>query len=330
MLVPASSPLVSVIVPTYNSSRFVVSAVESVLSQLYRPIEIIVVDDGSTDETAKLLEPFFDRIRYIFKPNGGTSQARNRGISEATGELISFLDADDTWLPEKIRRQVDCYMANPSIGLIHCDVLQRNERDGQTVHVRQDRERFSGRCYAEFLWANLVCTSSVMIPRAVLKSVGVFDEFVRGPSTEDMDLWLRIARGHELGFVKEPLVCYRVHSENGSSNIRRMLEDEYYVLAKTLRADPGLFGVVDRLRIDSKLRDLAFSAGYANLEEERYRKARDYFRASTKHGSGHWRTRLFSALTLLPAFAIRPLKRIRRRLAARNACDVGRGSFISK
>src|SRR5262245_55450805 len=125
------NPLISVIIPSFNSARFVVQAVESALAQTYSPIEIIVIDDGSNDNTRVVLGPFFEWIRYVYQSNAGLSNARNRGIKEARGDLIAFLDADDQWLPEKLVKQWDCLKMNLNAGLIHTDTYQLYEPDGK-------------------------------------------------------------------------------------------------------------------------------------------------------------------------------------------------------
>ena len=117
--IPMHKPRICVIIPTYNSARFLPEAVESALYQTFSPEEVIVVDDGSTDNTEDVLEPFRGRIHYIRQENQGPAVARNRGISEAKGDLIAFLDADDVWVPDKSEKQVDLLMENPRIGLVH-------------------------------------------------------------------------------------------------------------------------------------------------------------------------------------------------------------------
>ncbi|MGH7747450.1 MAG: glycosyltransferase family 2 protein, partial [Candidatus Dormibacteria bacterium] len=158
-------PTVSVVIPVYNAARFVTEAVDSVLAQTSPPLEIIVVDDGSTDETRARLAPYRGRIQYVLQPNSGTSRARNRALQAACGTLIAFLDADDRWLPEKLAKQLTCLAANPGVDLVHSDVLHWNDRTGTRKYIPQGRERFTGRCYREFFWHCRVLTSSVVATR---------------------------------------------------------------------------------------------------------------------------------------------------------------------
>src|SRR5215469_16427814 len=113
-----ASPLVSIVIPTYNASHFIAAAVESCLAQDYTPVEVLVVDDGSTDDTVSVLEPYRASIRYFWQPNDGPARARNRGIAEARGQLIAFLDADDIWLPNKLSQQVQCLERSPGACLV--------------------------------------------------------------------------------------------------------------------------------------------------------------------------------------------------------------------
>src|SRR5438093_5486172 len=237
----SDQPLISVIIPSYNSAHFVLQAVQSALEQTYSPVEVIVVDDGSTDDTRERLVPQNGRIRYVYQSNGGPSKARNRGIKEAQGDLIAFLDADDRWLPEKLQKQWKSLQGNPDACLVHTDLYRLYEPSGTIGHKYHDRKRlFSGYCYSEFFWTNEVILSTVLVTRQCLEKMGGFDEEIRRASTEDLDLWIRIARHFPLSYVDEPLVLYREHLTNASRNHRILLENEYYVLAKALQEDPAL------------------------------------------------------------------------------------------
>lgn len=291
-------PLVSVIIPSYDSARFVVAAVQSALAQTYSPVEIIVVDDGSTDDTRERLLSCVGPVRYVYQSNGGPSKARNRGLQEARGELIAFLDADDQWMPEKLIKQWGCLRANPDAGLIHTDTYQLYEPTGQQVYVDHGKKRFSGRCYTELFWGNRITTSTVLVPRQCLDQVGPFDERIRG--AEDMDLWLRIARHHSLDYVNEPLVLYRNHALNSSRNQRMMLEVEYYVLAKALKADPSLTATLGQHRVRERMFDLAFEAGYGNVDADDLPRARRYFREALSYDPLSLKAWTFWTSTFLP------------------------------
>lgn len=180
--------LVSVIIPTYNRAKTVRVAVDSVLAQTFKNFELIVVDDGSGDDTAKALKAYGDRIRVISQPNQGVSAARNAGIALARGGLIAFLDSDDVWLPHKLQAQADFFAANPDA------MWQQTEeiwvRNGKRVNPKRRHQKRRGRIFQESLELCLISPSAVMLRREVLDEFGLFDENL--PACEDYDLWLRI------------------------------------------------------------------------------------------------------------------------------------------
>ena len=214
---------VSVVIPNYNYGRFLAQAVESVREQTLPVKEIIVVDDGSTDDSAEVLAGYGAQIKVIRQRNEGVGAARNCGVQAATGDLVAFLDADDYWLPQKLELQVQRFLAEPDLGLIHCGM--------QIVDVAGNplAERLEGRegWLAENLLTlkpGVVTTSgsAVMIPRAVFESVGGFDPNRLLHPSEDWDLSYRIACRYKIGFVPEALVQYRQHGVNGHLNVRAM------------------------------------------------------------------------------------------------------------
>ncbi|MCA1961107.1 MAG: glycosyltransferase [Desulfomonile sp.] len=195
-------PLVSVIIPTYNRAGVIGRAVRSVLAQSHRDLELIVVDDGSTDGTAKALAEFSHEATILRQPNRGVSSARNLGISHAKGELIAFLDSDDEWLPDKVARQVERYRVTDSSFVCHTDEIWL--RDGKPVRQKAIHRKQGGRFFERALERCLISPSAVMLSRALLDRVGWFDESL--PAAEDYDLWLRITAFHAVEYVPEPLV----------------------------------------------------------------------------------------------------------------------------
>lgn len=183
-----SKPQVSVVIPTYNRAVQVFKAVDSVLSQTFRDFEVIVVDDGSTDNTEFVLKAFGNKIQYIYQPNGGVSRARNTGIKAARAGLIAFLDSDDLWLPHKLQAQVDFFAANPSA------MWQQTEevwiRQGRRVNPKKRHTKLEGRIFKESLGLCLISPSAVMLRRELFDEFDLFDEKL--PACEDYDLWLRI------------------------------------------------------------------------------------------------------------------------------------------
>ncbi len=212
---PVKKEFVSVIIPTYNRSAFLGEAIKSVLSQTYRSFELIVVDDGSTDDTREILSVYKDRILIIFSEHGGPSAARNRGIQSCQGEFIAFLDSDDLWLPKKLERQTDFFRNRPEALICQTDEVWI--RNGVRVNPRKKHKKFSGWIFEKCLPLCVVSPSAVMIHRSVFEKVGLFDEAL--PACEDYDLWLRIAPCYPIHLVKEQMVIKRGGHQDQQSKV---------------------------------------------------------------------------------------------------------------
>ena len=250
-------PKVSVIIPTYNRAEYLPAAIESVLAQSFCDVEIIVVDDGSTDATRSVLQPWVDtgQIRYYRQENRGVSAARNRGIALAQGEYIAFLDSDDLFAPDKLEKQAAHLDADIEIGLVHGS-FRRVDMDGNLLAER-DTSRFSGNVYPEMLldWSVLIPPSCVMLRAAALSETGGFDQAMRWG--EDIDLWRRVARRYRFAAIPEILTTMRTHAENTSgakADLRAIADFERY-LQKSLDDDPAL---------SSKFRRRAWAKLYSN------------------------------------------------------------------
>jgi len=202
--IPAG-PRVSVVLPTYNRGWILEQAVESVLGQDYANLELIVVDDGSTDGTKGMLSMFGDRIAVIRQANRGVSAARNTGIRAATGELIALLDSDDTWLPGKVTAQVAFFSSHPDA--LVCQTQEIWIRNGVRVNPGKRHRKQAGMIFERSLALCLVSPSAVMMRRSLLDEVGLFDEAL--PACEDYDLWLRIAWKHPIHLIDRLLVVKR-------------------------------------------------------------------------------------------------------------------------
>ncbi|MEP6489079.1 glycosyltransferase [Microcoleus vaginatus GB2-A3] len=214
MLMANSTPQVSVIIPAYNGDRYIAQAVESVLSQTYTNWEIIVVDDGSTDDTRQALQPYFDRIRYFSQENQGVAAARNRGIEESKSELIAFLDQDDFFLPDKLAAQVALFRSSPSLGIVNSGWRLVNKH-GETISDIKCWEYLPKLDLETWIVQMPVLPSAMMFSRKWLKLVGGFNsEF---DSVDDADLLLRLALlGCEAAWLPQVTVCYRQHDKNVS------------------------------------------------------------------------------------------------------------------
>lgn len=195
--------VVSVIIPTFNRARKVVRAIASVLYQTFRDLEIIVVDDGSTDGTREAITRVFPHIRYLNHPkNSGVSAARNTGIRVSRSPFIAFLDSDDYWLREKLAVQVDFFERYPEA--LACQTEEIWIRKGRRIYPRKKHLKPSGDIFAPSLKLCLVSPSAVMLRRSLLNEVGLFDPGL--PVCEDYDLWLRISCRYPIYLIEKPLV----------------------------------------------------------------------------------------------------------------------------
>jgi glycosyltransferase involved in cell wall biosynthesis len=197
--------VVSVIIPTYNRVDFLKEAVDSVLDQAYPEVEVIVVDDGSTDGTPDLLARYGEAVRIIRQDNAGVSAARNAGIRRATGRLIALLDSDDLWLPGKLAAQTAFFDRHPES--VICQTEELWVRRGRRVNPGKRHRKRAGWIFVPSLSLCLVSPSAVMLRRSLLDEVGLFDESL--PACEDYDLWLRVARRHPIDLIETPLIVKR-------------------------------------------------------------------------------------------------------------------------
>jgi glycosyltransferase involved in cell wall biosynthesis len=198
-------PLVSVIIPTYNRGWILKEAIESVQFQTYRNFELIIVDDGSTDNTREVLEEFKEELVVIRQKNKGVSAARNKGVSFSRGTLIAFLDSDDLWKPEKLANQVAFFESNPEIHICQTDEIWI--RKGKRVNPKKYHQKPSGMIFEQSLSLCLVSPSAVMMKKKLFHEAGGFDESF--PACEDYDLWLRIGCRYPVPLIAKKLVIKR-------------------------------------------------------------------------------------------------------------------------
>jgi glycosyltransferase involved in cell wall biosynthesis len=242
-----SEPLVSVIIPAYNGSPFIRQAIQSVLDQTYPHAEIIVVDDGSTDDTPQLVGAFGPRVTLIRQHNQGVAAARNAGLRAARGEFAAFLDQDDWWRPEKLAQQVTCFAADPDLGLVHTNVAHFDDTTSSYTGRLSPVEESSvlvGRTFDRLVLGNGIYNSSVMIRRALLDRVGYMNTDIPGNTIQDYDLWLRIARCASFAYLHDELAVFRLHANQGTWKRQAMLTDEIQLLERVvgpagLLADPA-------------------------------------------------------------------------------------------
>lgn len=202
---------VSVIVPTYQRAALLPRALDAIFAQTHAPAEVILVDDGSSDETAALARDYGDRLRYQrLHETRGVSAARNHGIALAHGSWIAFCDSDDAWLPRKLERQLEALAVAPELRLCHTEELWI--RNGRRVNQLQKHEKAGGDIFFRCLPRCVISPSSALLARSLLDDVGTFDTSL--PACEDYDLWLRICARERVVFVDEPLIVkYGGHAD---------------------------------------------------------------------------------------------------------------------
>lgn len=222
--------LVSVIIPTFNRAEMVTEAVESVLSQGVEGMELIVVDDGSTDGTARALAPYTDSITLLSTPHRGVSFARNIGVNHSTGRYIAFLDSDDLWLPGKLSAQLAFFESNPEA--LICQTEEIWIKNGKRIHPKPKHKKPSGMIFEKSLKLCLVSPSAVMMKKELFLSAKGFDTTL--PACEDYDLWLRISCAHPVYLLPRPLVIKRGGHDGQLSSMPCLDKYRIYAIKKTI------------------------------------------------------------------------------------------------
>jgi glycosyltransferase involved in cell wall biosynthesis len=226
----ALTPLVSVIIPAYNGDRFIAETVETVLRQTYRHFEIIIIDDGSIDRTQEVLEPYGDRIRYIYQHNQGVAAARNRGLELAQGELVVFLDQDDICFPDKLEVQVACFQENPQVGMVQSG-WRRVDAEGKLIADVEMWHQVPVLDAAGWLQWMPILFSAMMFRRDGLQRVGPLDSGFKQAC--DVDLVQRLVlMGCQTAWVRQITVGYRQHDRNDSLNTIVQAEESWAVRRK--------------------------------------------------------------------------------------------------
>jgi len=273
----ASAPRVTVVLITYNGAALIEQALRQALAQTFPSLEVVVVDDGSSDGTAAAARAAAagdPRVRVVSQPNGGPASARNRGIREARGELVAFLDHDDLWSPHKLEAQVSLLDRNPRAALASCYSALVGE-DGVALGWRLGGNA-DGHVYEEMLEWDMVSGGSVaLVRRSALVAAGGFDEGL--PMRSDWDLWIRLARVHPFVTVRETLVGYTRSPAGLSSIPERMATAGEQVLARAVAEDPS---IDERRYRFLRARD-SFGVACFCLFDEQAREAWRYLRRST-------------------------------------------------
>lgn len=217
--------------PAYNSAKFLPDSIESILSQTYQPYEIIIVDDGSTDNTKEVISRFIQRIKYIrLEQNRGAPAARNIGIQSAQGKYIAFIDADDIWMPEKLQVNVEYLETHSEVGMIYSKHINIDE-EGNFFSDASKKQLPSGNIFLRlFSQENFIVTPSVVIREEIFKTIGLFDEQLF--NCQDWDMWLRIAFYFPVAGINKPLLKCRRNPRSLSKNRNNVLKYQKAVIDK--------------------------------------------------------------------------------------------------
>ncbi|MGH8550017.1 MAG: glycosyltransferase [Methylococcales bacterium] len=321
---------VTVIVPAYNAAQYVSAAIDSVLGQTYKNIEVIVVDDGSTDQTEEVVRRYGHQVRYIRQDNGGPSKARNTGIRAADSKLLAILDADDVWLPEKILAQVDLLEENPDLDLVFCDAELIDEDGRSYGSVWKQRgcyeamvaeSRRLAHPFATIMMMDCILPSAVLVRRTCLDRAGLFDESLRYTEhggVEDKDLMLRIALTSEMGCVPRVLMK-RLRHGYSHSQVENVCESVIFVVRRMQQLYPEQF-VSEHIDTARLLAPTYYQLGRCYLDQDKLRAARRAFWESlrlrlSRSALGFW------AVTLTGLITIRLLRRLKKIAVGRPVCQ---------
>jgi glycosyltransferase involved in cell wall biosynthesis len=249
------NPIVSVIIPTYNYAQYLPDAIDSVLNQTYKDFEIIVVDDGSTDNTSDVILQYLSNpcLRYIRKENGGQASAKNRGIIESKGEFIAFLDADDIWFSNKLELQLQLFGKNPHTGVVYSRRIYIDP-SGKPLRTNQPKLH-RGSILNKLYVTNFVCFSSSIVRRVCFQRLGLFDEKLR--FSEDYDFWIRVASSYRFEFVDLPLIYYRTGHSSTSADKDKVYDTVLEIMRR--------YASQSNYRIPFLTRMYGFSDTYKNM-----------------------------------------------------------------
>ena len=314
---------VSVIIPTFNRSNFIIEALESIFIQEYFPLEIIIVDDGSTDDTKKVLKPYLDRIQYIYQENKGLGPARNRGIEKATGEYIAFLDSDDRWKPNKLKVQVDLLNVKPNIAVVCTDFVnfsedgiifggQRNWEAYRRYHLSLEGQVFKhkaklsefipniqsdfkdtfvlwGNIFEYYLWGPLLFISTALFRKKCIEEI--YDELFDYNYTHDFYMFARIAQKYPIAFIDKPLVekRSRIKEKHGqaaqltSEKHQIPLRLEYLQLTVNLWVKNKTFYKTHKKAVNYRLGGIHSDLAYKYRKIGNYKKAFKHFQKSISY-----------------------------------------------
>ncbi|TAF56612.1 MAG: glycosyltransferase [Oscillatoriales cyanobacterium] len=261
------SPLISIIIPVYNGAATIGETIVSLQQQTHSPLEILVIDDGSTDDTVAVLQAIAEpRLRVVSYANAGQAVSRNRGLELARGEYISFIDADDLWTPDKLADQLAALMAQPRAAVAY----------SWTDHIDQNRQFlrhgpqlcFEGDVFRKLLYSDFIGSgSNILVRRSAIVEVGGFDPSL--PPAEDWDCWLRLAQRFEFVVVPKPQILYRVSSQSSSFNVWRMERSSLRTIARAFATAPASAQPIRRICLGHRYKYLTYKTIDAGCDRRR-------------------------------------------------------------
>lgn len=275
-------PKVSVIIPDYNGEKYIAEAIESALGQTYRNFEIIVVNDGSADNSYEKIKPYLPSVKYIFQENQGVAAARNTGIKHSSGELIAFLDQDDLWLPEKLELQVDYLLRNPDVGLVHSNMSYIDEQ-GEPIEPDFDFPScIAGRCFGELFTKNRIAILTVLLRKDCLNKMGLFN--IQFSGVDDYDLLLRVSRYYPVGHIDRFLASYRLHGSNTSRDWLAITLTRLRIIESLLETYPEIRSELGKKTVSDRLFHMYSDVAQLYCHKNEHKAAIEYWKKGiTEH-----------------------------------------------
>lgn len=309
---------IAVIIPAFNAEKFIKEAINSVLSQKIIPNEIIIVDDGSTDGTANIVNSFSNTIKYIYQQNSGSAKARNVGLKNTTSDLVAFLDADDYWDQDHLLTMHSAFIDNPDAGLIYCEKKWVDESGSPIINHDKNINLPAGWIFNQLFEANHISSASVVVARReAIVEVGYFDESSDMRNAQDYQLWLRMSAKFEILSLPQKTVNYRRHTLNRTKDVISRqrglvyaLESGKYMLDNKLvdqRNHPSTIDAQDRLSRQY------VSSVKALYYDQQYNMARSLCYKCIKNKIWSRQIFLYGLITHIPAFIINSLRTIKNK-----------------
>jgi len=298
-------PTISIVIPVYNGEKTIIDTIESVLNQTLKDFELIIINDGSEDATLDIISSIQDlRIKVFSYDKAGVSKSRNRGISHATGDYISFIDADDLWTADKLESQLKALQENPEATVAYSwtDCI---DESGQ-ISRRGTHISLTGDVYKNLLVVNFLENgSNLLIGREAFKDVGVFDESLS--HGEDWDMWLRLAAHYKFVAVSSPQILYRVYANSSSANVCKMEADCLQVIERVFQQTPQSLAYLKRYSVSNLYKYLTYKAieGYPQRQKG-IKAARFFWQSVVKDPSLLGKRILFKVLLKIALIILLP------------------------